>query len=74
MACPSIFAVHCTSTSRAALQSAYRRSTKTAILKVTSDILLTISAGDLSALALLGLPAALDTVVRHTLLRRLELS
>jgi len=44
------------------LQSAYRNnhSTETAVLKVLSDILLVIDAGDLSALALLS--AAFDTV------------
>ena len=46
------------------LQSAYRvgHSTETAMLKVLSDILLAIDAGDLSALVLLDLSAAFDTV------------
>jgi len=46
------------------LQSAYRphHSTETAILKILSDILLAIDAGDLSALVLLDLSAAFDTV------------
>ena len=46
------------------LQSAYRshHSTETAILKVLSDILLAIDAGDLSALVLLDLSAAFETV------------
>ena len=50
------------------LQSAYRRhhSTETAILKVVSDILLAIDAGDLSALAPLDLSAAFDTGSPHT--------
>ena len=58
------------------LQSAYRRhhSTETAILKVASDILLAIGAGDLSALTHLDLLAPFYTVDHHTLLRRLELS
>ena len=45
------------------LQSAYRphHSTETAILKVLSDILLAIDAGDLSALVLLDLSAANST-------------
>ena len=46
------------------LQSAYRAGhlTETAVLKVLSDILLAIDAGDLSALMLLDLSAAFDTV------------
>jgi len=46
------------------LQSAYRanHSTETAILKVLSDILLAVDAGDLLALVLLDLSAAFDTV------------
>ena len=50
------------------LQSAYRphRSTETATLKVLSDILLAIDAGDLSALVLLDLSAAFDTVDHNT--------
>ena len=46
------------------LQSAYRvgHSTETAVLKVLSDILLAIDSGDLSALVLLDLSAAFDTV------------
>ena len=43
------------------LQSAYH-STETAVSKVLSDILLASDAGDLSALVLLDLSAAFDTV------------
>ena len=56
------------------LQSAYRtgHSSKTAVLKVLSDILLGIDAGDLSVLVLLDLSAAFDTVDHHILPQRLE--
>ena len=56
------------------LQSAYRvgHSTETAVLKVLSDILLAIDAGDLSALVLLDLSAAFDTVDHNILIRRLK--
>jgi len=58
------------------LQSAYRanHSTETAVLKVLSDILLDIDSGDLSALVLLDLSAAFDTVDHEILLRRLDTS
>ena len=56
------------------LQSAYRanHSTETAMLKVLSHILLAIDSGDLSALVLLDLTAAFDTVDHPIVLRRLE--
>jgi len=58
------------------LQSAYRtdHSSETAVLKVLSDILLGIHAGDLSALVLLDLSPAFDTVDHHILLQRLDRS
>jgi len=58
------------------LQSAYRvgHSTETAVLKVLSDILLAIDSGDLSALVLLDLSAAYDTVDHDILIRRLKTS
>jgi len=58
------------------LQSAYRvgHSTETAVLKVLSDILLTIDSGDLPALVLLDLSAAFDTVDHDILIRRLKTS
>jgi len=56
------------------LQSAYRafHLTETAVLKVLSDVLLAIDAGDLSALVLLDLSAAFDTVDHDILFRRLQ--
>jgi hypothetical protein len=57
------------------LQSTYRsgHSTETAVLKVLSDILLTVDSGDLSAMALLDLSAAFDTVDHHILLKKLQI-
>ena len=59
-----------------ALQSAYRahHSTETAVLKVLSDILKAIDAGNLAVLAILDLSAAFDTVDHATLLQRLKTS
>lgn len=56
------------------LQSAYRayHSTETAVLRVMSDILQAIDAGNLAMLTLLDLSAAFDTVDHPTLLRRLQ--
>jgi len=53
------------------LQSAYHvgHSTETAVLKVLSDILLAIDSGDLSALVLLYLSAAFDTVDHNILIQ-----
>ena len=58
------------------LQSAYRtnHSTKTAVLKVVSDILLALDSGDLAVLVLLDLSAAFDSVDHAILLQRLRLS
>jgi len=56
------------------MQSAYRRfhSTETAVTKVFNDLLLVADVGQMSALCLLDLTAALDTVDHELLLRRLE--
>src|SRR5664279_5551605 len=58
------------------LQSAYRPnpSTETAILKVMSDILQSLDAGNLAALVLLDLSAAFDSVDHDTLIQRLQTS
>jgi len=56
-----------------ALQLAYR-SMETVVLKVLSDILKAIEAGNLAVLALLNLSAAFDTVDHATLLQRLKTS
>jgi len=55
-------------------QSAYRQhhSTETAVLKVYNDLLMAAESGLVSALCLLDLTAAFDTVVHDLLLLRLE--
>ena len=57
-------------------QSAYRRlhSTETALLKVTSDVLLAADQGMVTLLEMLDLIAAFDCVDHHILLRRLRIS
>ena len=58
------------------LQSVYRtnHSTETAVLRVLSDILGALDRDNLSALTLLDLSAAFDTVDHTTLIRYLEYS
>lgn len=58
------------------LQSAYRQyhSTETAVLKVISDILSALDAGNLAILALLDLSAAFDSIDHSTLLQRFRVS
>ena len=58
------------------LQSGFRlgHSTETAVLRVLSDILLSVDRGDFAALVLLDPSAAFDTIDYDILLRRLETS
>ena len=49
-------------------------STETAVLRALSDILLAVDRGDLTALILLDLTAAFDTVDHDILLQRLKMS
>ena len=55
-------------------QSAYKKfhSTETALLKVQNDILRSLDAGAVTALVMLDLSAAFDTIDHPTLLRRFE--
>jgi len=56
------------------MQSAYRRfhSTETAVTKVVNNLLLAADSGQMSALCLLDLTAAFDTVDHELLISRLE--
>jgi len=56
------------------MQSAYRcfHSAETAVTKVYNDLLLATDVGQVSALCLLDLTAAFDTVDHQLLLHRLE--
>ena len=58
------------------VQSAYRlgHSTKTAVLRVYSDLIDSISNGRLALLCLLDLTATFDKVNHHILLRRLDIT
>ena len=57
------------------LQSAYRQShsTETSILKITSDILLSLDQGHLCLLTMLDLSAAFDSIDLEILIRRLNI-
>ena len=57
-------------------QYAYRsrHSTETAVLKVFSDVIDALDAGNIELIALLDLTAAFDTVDHHILLKRLQCS
>ena len=56
------------------MQSAYRRfhSTETAVLKIYNDLLLAADNGDVSALCLLDLTAAFDTIDPDLMMLKLE--
>ena len=56
------------------LQSAYKKfhSTESALLKVENDVLLNIEKGRVTALTLLDLPAAFDTIDHLTCHRGME--
>ena len=53
-------------------QSAYRKfhSTKTTLLKIHNDILASLDAGKVTAMTLLALSAAFDTIDHNILLRK----
>ena len=57
-------------------QSAYRscHSTETVVLKVISDVINTLDAGNIALLALLDITAGFDTVDHHILLQKLQCS
>lgn len=56
------------------LQSAYKKhhSTETALLRIHNDVLLAMDKGRVTALTLLDLSAAFDTIDHHILVNRLE--
>jgi len=56
------------------LQSAYRanHSTETALLKIFNDVLLAADKGEITALCMLDLTAAFDTVDHDVLLLKLQ--
>jgi len=76
LGCPSADEYMSTTDLLPARQSGFRpgHSTETAVLRVLSDIWLAIDRGELAALILLDLSAALDTVDYNVLLQRLQKS